>query len=198
MPITRETLAGLLPHFIREDPIFAALTNTAADRSVALQAAITAILAGFDLEAAVGVQLDRLGEIVQYPRQGETDDRYRRLVQMQIRVILSSAGSAAALIEIVEIWTEATAPAYLEPPTGRAELMIGAALSDLGDDAPLLLFLRRGKAGGVRLDVLESPAASPLIGDYEPGDVVIGAGIGDYEPGDEAEGAALGGYTVKV
>ena len=131
----------------------------------------------------------KIGEIVQYERQGEADDRYRRLVRMQIQSILSSAGTTAVLLEIVRIWTDAEAPVYVEPPLGRAELQIGATLAAGLDDAgPLLMFLRRAKPGGVRLSLLETDGDGLLL-DYTPASPVTGAGLTDYTPASPVTGA---------
>ena len=137
----------------------------------------------------------KIGEIVQYERQGEADDRYRRLVRMQIQSILSSAGTTAVLLEIVRIWTDAEAPVYVEPPLGRAELQIGATLAAGLDDAgPLLMFLRRAKPGGVRLSLLETDGDGLLL-DYTPASPVTGAGLTDYTPASPVTGAGTLGYV---
>jgi hypothetical protein len=199
MPVTRDNLTDALPAFIRLDPIFRALAGQLGDVAEAYQAACDDVIESLDLEQAVGVQLDKLGEIVQYERQGESDDRYRRLVQMQIQTILSSAGTTAVLLEIVRIWTGQAAPTYVEPPAGRAELQIGAILEDgLEDAGPLLTFLRRAKPGGVRLSLLEEDASALRL-DYEPGDEVDAElGILDYLPGDTVAEAASIGYAEVV
>lgn len=196
---TREQLLDLLPAFIRLDPIFRALAGQLGDVAEAYQAAIDDVIESFDLDQAVGVQLDKIGEIVQYERQGESDDRYRRLVRMQIQTILSSAGTTAVLLEIVRIWTDLDAPSYAEPESGRAELQIAAILElGLDDSGPLLTFLRRAKPGGVRLTLFEQDAHALLL-DYEPGDEVDGElGILDYEPGDLVSEAAPVGYPEVV
>lgn len=52
-------------------------------RDVALDVA-----AAFDLDAAIGVQLDAIGAVVGLPRQGYPDDRYRTFLRIQIDLLL--------------------------------------------------------------------------------------------------------------
>lgn len=49
------------------------------------------ILGGYDIEHAVGQQLDTLGSIVGLPRSGVGDTRYRTLLQVQILLLLAAA-----------------------------------------------------------------------------------------------------------
>lgn len=49
------------------------------------------ILGAFDVDYAVGAQLDMLGSIVGLPRSGAGDIRYRTLIKIQIQLLLSAA-----------------------------------------------------------------------------------------------------------
>lgn len=48
------------------------------------------ILGGFNVDYAVGAQLDVLGSIVGLPRSGIGDTRYRKLIKIQINLLLSA------------------------------------------------------------------------------------------------------------
>jgi hypothetical protein len=76
----------------------------------------------FDVETAVGEQLDYLGEIVGIPRREFTDDRYRTFVKIQIDLILSSARSDAN-------WT------------GTINNILSICREFVGDAAPPLTYL---------------------------------------------------------
>jgi hypothetical protein len=48
------------------------------------------IAAAFDLDTAQGEQLDMIGSLLDLPRQGFDDDRYRTFLQIQVQLILSA------------------------------------------------------------------------------------------------------------
>lgn len=51
---------------------------------------VAEVKAAFKLETAVGIQLDVIGSLVDLPRSGEGDTRYRLLLEIQIELLLSS------------------------------------------------------------------------------------------------------------
>lgn len=55
------------------------------------QAVAFAVRDAFDVDTAVGVQLDMIGSVVGLSRQGATDDRYRVFLNIQIELLLSAA-----------------------------------------------------------------------------------------------------------
>jgi len=54
-----------------------------------------AILKAFDIDQAAGAQLDAIGSLVGLSREGESDARYRTLLQIQIELILSQQREGA-------------------------------------------------------------------------------------------------------
>lgn len=50
-----------------------------------------AVQAGFDVDTAVGDQLDKVGSVVGLPRQGYDDTRYRVFIQIQTEILLAQA-----------------------------------------------------------------------------------------------------------
>ena len=66
----------------------------------------------FDIETAVGQQLDILGANIFFPRNGLNDTRYRRAIKAQAAAVLSSAGTRRALLQVFEAWTGAPATHY--------------------------------------------------------------------------------------
>lgn len=188
--------------FVR-GPVFSGIVRTFADRKVEDISAMDAVMDAFDLDTSVGVQLDRLGEILQRPRQGEDDDRYRLILRMQIQLILSSTATTDVLLEVVSEYTGSEAPTYREPASvaGRtyAEMEIGASVEP-DDHAPLVAFLRVAKGAGIRLDVVlqETDSDAVLITDYEPDDPYVGATDVDYHPGDPHGDAGTTAHVVRL
>jgi hypothetical protein len=179
---------------VRAGPNFVALVTIFATRAKNLASLTDAVLSAFDLETAVGVQLDTLGVILQRPRLGHSDDRYRILLQIQVQLILSSTGTPAVLIEVVRLFTGVTPAVYTEHHPLRIE--ISAQVSS--DDTPELLgILREVKMGGVAL-TLHTHDADALTLDYHPGDTVDNAGIIDYHPGDTVNDAGTLTYQENI
>lgn len=177
-------------NFVRDDG-FVAVAQAFANRHDALMAVNEQVIAGFDLDDAAGVQLDRIGGILQLPRlSGQTDTLYRLLLQVQIELILPSAGTPANLMRIVEL-ISGTAPTSYSESYPRT---VAIGVEDDGSvDFPLLLDrLQRARSAAV-LIVLEVTGtfAAALIADYTRADDIdtpltvdyieadpIGAGVG--------------------
>lgn len=53
------------------------------------------VAAAFDLDSAIGEQLDFIGAVVGLPRQGFSDTRYRTFLQIQVDLLLSAARDEA-------------------------------------------------------------------------------------------------------
>jgi hypothetical protein len=175
-----------------------ALVGVNADRVVADVALYYAIADSWGFDDAEGDQLDTLGSILQLPREGVTDERYRVLLQMQAQVLLSSVGSTPVLEAIAEIWCGVPPVQYDEPVTGLgAELVMEVTVPDLDDYSQLLVFLRKAKLGGVRLNVHVGDE-NVLINDYTPALPAANAGITDYTPALPRAGASTlaYGYTL--
>lgn len=141
-----ERMIARLLMFCQAGPKFVALVNALAMRTENLVAASRTVADAFDLDTAVGVQLDRLGEILQRPRFGMLDDRYRALLHIQIDLILSSTAGAETLLSVVNRLTGTPAPYYAE--FYPAQFRIGAIVDP--DDVILLQdLLRKAKGWGI-------------------------------------------------
>jgi hypothetical protein len=171
---TQRMVARLLM-FVQHGPRFVALVNALATRTGDLRDAASTIVAAFDIDTAVGVQLDTLGAILQRPRYGMTDDRYRDLLHVQIDLILSSTASAETLLAVVERITGAPAPTYTEHYP--AQFRIGAIVDP--DDVTLLRsLLRQAKGWGIYGGLIAYPeGVAPGEGGVLLGDIVADEGV---------------------
>lgn len=117
--------------------------------SQALEDAAFEVMQAFNLDDAVGVQLDTIGRILRVPRGPLSDADYRLRLRVEIRV-LRSHGTPNDLIAIVlaafermvlryEPWDFATVIIHLERTTTDA------------DRIALMGFLKRGVSSGVRI-----------------------------------------------
>lgn len=143
--LTAAMLTRLLM-FVRHDPTFVSLVNTFGTRTELVRDAARTVIAAFDLDTAVGVQLDTIGAIVQRPRYGLADDRYRALIKAHIDLILSSTAGAETLLAVVLAITGSPAPEYSEHYP--AQFTIGALVAP--EDVTLLReLLRQAKGWGI-------------------------------------------------
>lgn len=179
--------------FVRS-PRFSGLVDALNDRTISLTDAAAQVAAAFDLDTAVGVPLDRIGEILQLPRFGYSDDRYRTLLQIQAQLILSSATTTPVILRIVELFSGHAPTLYADAyPMG---FRVGAQLDDPTDAALLVELIGKAKAAAYAATVIVSgPLDETVIGDYstdpldlEPKD------IGDYSA-DPIAGAGAGAYS---
>lgn len=101
------------------------------------------------LDTAVGEQLDGWGRILVEPRGGLDDDTYRGRLQLKI-IRIYSEGTAAALLQIFDLLTNATAVELYE--YFPASVHLSAVEPDsVYSDALIDEAMRTAKAGGVRL-----------------------------------------------
>lgn len=166
-PLPDAMLSRLLM-FVRAGPRFVGIVNALATRTERMIAACIAIREAFDLDTAEGVQLDRIGGIVQLPRFGYSDARYRALLRVQIDILLSSTSGAETLLRVFEAITGSPAAEYLEHYP--AQFMIGGYV-DPADVSTVRDFLRRAKGWGIYGGLAVYPA--------EESDLVEGTLLGD-------------------
>lgn len=157
----------------------------------------TAVLAcaAFDLETAEGVHLDRLGAILQLPRYGYADDRYRVLLQIQAQLVLSSTTTTTTILRIVELFSGNAPLSYANAyPMGYR---VGVELDDPTDAALLLQILGNATAAAYGVQVIVGDAES-VIGDYSADPLTLAAkDVGDYSA-DPIAGAGTGAYSFTL
>lgn len=185
------TFVSRLLQFVRGDTNFPMLVRAFAVRTEGNLALMASLQEELDIETATGHRLDIIGDIVQVPRTGLSDDRYRDLLRIQIRLILSTAGNATGIIDVAEIWTNATAGYYEVYPAA----VVVTVEEDPSETAYLMSLLRAAKPGGVRLIALisEDDGSGMICDSVGPGGAIAGAGLTDsVGPG----GAVTGAGTV--
>lgn len=146
------------------------------ERTDALVEACETIMAAFNPATATGDRLDKLGSILQRPRNGADDARYQILLQIQIQMILSSQASTPAIQRIVALYTGQPPVAYSEhyPMGYRIETLAGLTSAEIDE---LLGLLREAKAGAYGV-ALATAAADGLILDHST--PLAGAGTLDH------------------
>ena len=118
----------------------------------------------YQLDSAIGVQLDALGALLGRPRDGRDDDTYRAWLRAQ-ELVLRSRGRPDDLLGILALTAPTAALDYSEGP-GVVFLFAaptGVSLDTLGQ------ILDLAKAAGVRLWLLGSATSAVFRFDVGPG-----------------------------
>lgn len=133
--------------------LIAALTGPAND----LEAALQALLTERAVDTAFGVQLDQLGDIVGQPRNGATDDDYRRYLRARIATnrshgIFEDLIRVSVLVlndptNVVDVQTYQIATAVVSVLAAT----VTTAVADI-----LISFLLQAKEAGVRIILIYS------------------------------------------
>lgn len=137
---------------------------------------------GFDLDTAIGAQLDKIGEVVGLARQGFADDRYRTLLEIQIDLLLSTqredgnwTGTGQNIIDIARKFIGTTVdPVVLQnfPPY---DFTLTVPSLTLADAPHLFSFLCKAIYAGVLGQVIFTLASDSLWASTAV--VVTGGGI---------------------
>lgn len=105
-----ETIAARYLYLNRDAPRFRAIANVLDEHYTNAIQVLQDLEVAFDLDTAVGNQLDILGALLGLERNGFVDERYRRALKVQ-RWILASTGVRD---DYINVWTDWTGTA----PTG--------------------------------------------------------------------------------
>lgn len=159
-----EVSAARALYMIRMGTRVRALCDLIDTRWARIIAALNAVRTGFDLDSAVGVQLDVLGAMIGREREGMTDARYRRALRVQVIALSSATGTTPGILRVFEAWIGTAAANYRNVPPAYVE--IGGDV-DPADESLLRRFLELVVPGGVRLSVVGAvpDAAGYLLAD---------------------------------
>lgn len=101
-------LSRLLSQF-KDSPNVEGLLSSFLEELQLFENSIEEVSAAFDIDTAIGVQLDVLGRIVGQPREGRIDDVYRLWINARI-LINQSSGTAEEIYQVVSLLTGDMAP----------------------------------------------------------------------------------------
>ena len=160
--------------FVRHDPNFVAIVNALSTRTELVIDAAKTVTEAFDLDTAVGVQLDVIGVIVNRPRWGLADDRYRALIKAHIDLILSSTSTAETLLAVVLAITGSPAPDYEEFYPAQFRI---SAIVDPDEVTLLQSLLRQAKGWGIYGAMVAFPDGATATEGTLLGDLVADEGV---------------------
>ncbi len=136
---------GLTAAQIKRQPLWQNLAASILASVQDLEDQIFAMLAGRELNTAVGAQLDALGNILGMKRDGRVDETYRLRLRVQVLINLSSGTVPDLLAIAAKLGFTGTLTEYI--PAAFVLTINGAVTAAQGDD--LARAIRTAKAGGV-------------------------------------------------
>lgn len=162
-PSTFESLIiSRLLMFTRQDynlPMFTRLFSTRTEVNINFASELAQ---SFDIATAEGHRLDIIGTILQVPRFGLNDSKYRRRLQIQIDTLLTSGGTTAAVLSVIETWTGIDTDIYVELyPAG---FVVSAQVEEEEFDY-LADMIELAKPGGVAAHIVMAPAGALVCDD---------------------------------
>ncbi len=180
LPFVSAVLRDRLLRFVRMGPNMRGVVGVGADRAGTFIHRCQEIIDGFDLDTATGDRLDKLGGILQRPRNGASDTKYRALLDIQVRLLLSSNGSAPLLLEVIELFSGVAATEYRE--NYPRSISIGARLNTLVERDELLDLIRQARSAGTAYSLSVELSDDVLVNDIISSPI-SGAGSTDFVSG---------------
>ena len=160
---------------------------------------LTDIRDAFDLDTAVGDQLEIIGNNLGLPRNGLDDTDYRRFIRIQILLVLQSTGSGPNIIAIIRTYLGATANpvVFISSPPYHFAI---SAIDMVGVDWDLIVpFLRKALVGGVQGVAVAGVVGSITWGSQTAGPAIPSTGTwGSQTAGAPIAGTGLWGFQIVI
>ncbi len=182
--------AARLLYMLRMAPRWRALADVIDARYARIAGIMELIRVGFNLDSAIGNQLDIIGEWLGRRREGMVDVRYRRALRVQLRLLLSANGSGPNLISVWFQWAQSLPLSYRNVPPAYVELS-GVVAAE--DEYLLRQFILSAAPGGVVVGVFTA-TTTPLIAD-SIADPVTSPGLVD-SIADPVTAAPVTGFSI--
>lgn len=146
----------------------------------------------FDLDTAVGDQLDKIGRLVNLPRNSLDDTDYRRFINIQIQLILQSTGSGPNIIAIIRTYLGPTANPVVFISAPPYQFSISALDMAEADWDILVPFMRKALVAGVLGIAVAGLPGSSVLGSDTAGPAIPGTSV----LGSDTAGAPIAGTSV--
>lgn len=160
---------------------------------------LTDIRNAFDLDTAVGDQLEIIGNNLGLPRNGLDDTDYRRFINIQILLILQSTGSGPNIIAIIRTYLGATANPVIFTNAPPYQFSISAIDMTEADWEILIPFLRKALIGGVLGIALAGLVGSSVLGSATAGPAIPGTSVlGSATAGAPIAGTGILGFVITI
>jgi hypothetical protein len=168
-----EAVSHLIDHFRK--PRWSALVTAITNETQEIEDVLAELLRAFDLEGAVGEQLDFLGKTVGERRDNRDDDNYRAAVRARM-LVNASDGKPEQLYAVLLALLPLAAP-YLQDFYPGSMVMAFAGDPGAVTLETIATLLRQARAAGVRLDLEHyDPAGSLMVSSADTVDLVTGWG----------------------
>lgn len=158
-----------------------------------------AVRDAFDLDTAVGDQLDKIGSVVDLPRSSLDDTDYRKFLNIQIQLILNSTGTGENIIGIIRTYLGPTGNpvVYISAPPYHFSI---SALDMAEADWDILVpFLRKALIAGVLGVAIAGLPGSIVWGSQTAGAPISPTGVwGSQSAGAPIAGTGDWGFQIII
>lgn len=188
-----QAAADLLIAQYQDQPLIRAWLCSYLDRLQDIDTATASLYENaLDLDNAAGVHLDLLGRIVREPREGRSDEDYRRALRVRV-LVNRSQGRIEDLIGIVDLF-EGGDPEILVREYQPARVHVAVLAPAVNEPAALHVRLRRAKAAGVSLQTITHPGAPDAARVFQLGNGAASVDTSNTTTGLGWTGDTRGGY----
>ena len=153
----------------------------------------------FDLDDAVGDQLDKIGSTVGLPRNALTDTEYRKFLNIQILLILESTGTGENILSILRTFIGPSINPIVivnSPPYGFSVSSLDITPADWDALVPIV---RKALIAAVMGIVLAGLPGSLTYDSIHPGAPITGTGVYDStHAGAPIAGAGVYGFSIII
>jgi hypothetical protein len=145
-----------LPYQFKDKENWGKLITIIGDKYQELYDVFDDIENAFDIDTAVGDQLDKIGGLLGFPRYGYGDSDYRKILKAIASILFPNRGNAKTLLDIIHALLDPDVEQVIYQENYPASYLITL----VGDNLPLLeilkILLPYGKPAGVGMHVAEA------------------------------------------
>lgn len=145
-----------LPYQFKDAENWGKLITILGDKYQELYDVFTDVEGAFDIDTAVGDQLDKIGEFLGFPRYGYGDSDYRKILKVIAAILFPNRGNAKTLLDICHALLDPDLEQLIYQENYPASYIITL----IGNNLPLIealkILLPYGKPAGVGMHVVEA------------------------------------------
>ena len=157
-------MIGLLISQFKDKPNIAGILKSFSTEVQEIEDVAYNLFRSFDIDDAVGDQLDLLGRLVGEARQARTDEVYRSAISVRIAINLAH-GEPEKIIEVLESITNSTIVQLTEVYPAGMFIFFNGTTTDFTTIKDLIKLM---VAAGVRLTLSTSDEEDPFVFDGDP------------------------------
>lgn len=177
----RNKAAARTIEYWKTKEVFCALRDIFADEIQECENALWEIIASNDIDRAFGASLDKIGRLLEEPREGRMDPAYR--VRLKARtVILRSQGRTTDIIKMLRLLDDAAELTIIDTPPAAFTVLMAEEPEGFATLSELPELISQCRAAGIGASLVVPGGGTFWLGD-SVADTVEGSDLGDSVDG---------------